>query len=102
MVDSALPGLTNVMTLGVPEGHFLILQAFSSAIFRICGASRGRSASEKCGTENILMINDICLELCQAMRGQRRQLLHLMMIGIVVFSSVQTDHFLLRKSQCQL
>ena len=40
-------GLSNsaiLMTLSVLEGHFL-LQAFSSAIFRIYNASRGPSAS---------------------------------------------------------
>jgi len=41
---TAYPIAAILMTSGVFEGH-CPLQAFSSAIFHICGASRGPSAS---------------------------------------------------------
>ena len=47
-----------VMTLGVHEGHSL-LQAFSSAMFCICGASRGPSASAE-----LLVCIDVDANLC--------------------------------------
>jgi len=45
------------MTLSILEGHFL-LQTFLSAIFRICGASRGPSASTE-----LLVVTRLLLQL---------------------------------------